>query len=566
MESDTFIEVLNSFFESVGAPLILALFYWFRFHTQQGTRSYTTGALFYAGVALFVAPFLLIYSLLPDELGVFTALWIVMLLWLVPGLPGWWRDACHAIARIPSFAYNLRDALLAAPFELTSEDEAAVRRKLARIGYRVDDIQAVQSTAIQSRFLKITTVMHHLEQWSTNGEAFLKRNSEQYFELLRVYDLLSFKAIRALKNTASIYGAILEESKVQPDDWHALALLAARDTSSTRLQTAAQNAAGTMLEDLRKDMDFMLDSLLLFLARMVLSGSWSFRRRKAKLESMGFMLSLPPPDVMRSVIGAIAITFGWSLIWLFMLGDREVIAGNVRYGVLRVYLLSPIMLIAAFWLVHYLKRNYAFANEGMSGRRPIGFIFLVGVLSALLSFPLQALFDYLQLVYRFDEQRDALAILQAYLPVLARDLPVLIYPAAIGATTALLAQESMWDHIISGRKKRVMDGLVFGLGLSIAVVLVVAIDRVSPIPVMAKMHSWPIGKVIFAMLIPSAAFGFVIGFLVISPIRRGSTLYVTYNDLISRTVPLRETFRLCTTMISNLSKGHITSPDKQRTS
>ena len=47
----------------------------------------------------------------------------------------------------------------------------ALGRKFDRIGYRLDDYQAVQSTAIQARYLKIASIMHHLEAVAAEARA-----------------------------------------------------------------------------------------------------------------------------------------------------------------------------------------------------------------------------------------------------------------------------------------------------------------------------------------------------------------------------------------------------------
>ena len=75
--------------------------------------------------------------------------------------------------------------------------------------------------------------MYHLEQWKLTDSVFFERNSEYYSNLLAIYDLLSFKAVRVLKNTGAIYGAIMENNKVQPDDWSALDTLSARTSWAT---------------------------------------------------------------------------------------------------------------------------------------------------------------------------------------------------------------------------------------------------------------------------------------------------------------------------------------------
>ncbi len=64
----------------------------------------------------------------------------------------------------------------------------------------------------------------------------------------------------------------------------------------SQLQLAAQTAAGCMLEDLRKDMDLLLNNLLLFAARAALAGEWTLVRSKRRLGAIGFA---PDPLVAR---------------------------------------------------------------------------------------------------------------------------------------------------------------------------------------------------------------------------------------------------------------------------
>jgi hypothetical protein len=507
----TLVDGLNEIGTQLGGPLIVVLFYWFRFRTLKGTRSYTTRALFYFGVITFIIPFVVIYALLPARLSPLAAMWLAIFVWIVPVVPLAWRNFCQGIAGIPTCAFDLRDELAASPFELRPEDCDVIRRKFGRIGYQIDDFVAVQSTAIQSRLLKVAAIMHHLEQWCANGETFIERNSEHYAELLRVFDLISFKAVRALKSSAAVYGAIMHEGKVEPDDWHALDSLAAQDNPSNQLQLAAQNAAGGMLEDLRKDLDFMLDNLLLFVARAALAGEGDFAGRKRRLEAIGFTMKAPPPGIMWTVATAVAVTVGWSLLWLLALKGNIDIPGDKLYGVLRTFAVTPAEFIVSFWLIHHLKRQYAFANEGIFGQAPIGFILSAGLLVVLPILPLQAYFDYNQFPDRH------------FMQVVLRDLPVLIFPWSIGTMTALLVQDSMWSNHKSRQVRRVLDGIVFGAGMVVAVLLISAIHRVSDVPVMELLNNTSNVVMFLGVFVCTFAFGFVIGYLVIARIRESSS-------------------------------------------
>lgn len=512
---------LNSFVESIdqlgrilGGPFLVVLFYWFRFHTLKGTRSYTTRPLFLFGVAVFIAPFLMIYLILPDKLSPLAAILLVMLVWLVPVAPAAWRSFCQSVAGIPSQALGLQVSLAESSFEIRAEDMPSIRRKLGRIGYHPDDFRAVQSTAIQSRFLKISAILLHLENWRSERPKFFDRNSEQYSDLLRNFDLLSFKAIRSLTNSAAVYGAIMEERKVEPDDWNALESLATRDSPANQLQLAAQRAAGAVLEDLRKDMDFLLNSLLLFTARAALSGSWTFSGCKRRLEAVGFGSIASPPDITRTVAVAVCVTVAWSLAWLVALSGNIEIPGDRTAGVMRTFMVTPMTFIASFWLVHHLRRYYAFANQGMFGEAPTAFIASAGFLVAALIFPLQAYFDLIQFQGR------------GFIHVVLGDLPLLFFPLCVGSMTALLSQDSMWSSFRSVPFRRVMDGIVFGAGMVLAVSGMWISHKLFHVPVMEALDKSSNTVIVVGVFITTFAFGFVIGYLVVAQLRESAPRYV----------------------------------------
>ena len=515
MLSETHYSLLNTVADSVGGLLLVVLFYGFRFNSLRGTRSYTAGVLYYLGLATFSVPFVLIYFLLQPQLSSLAAVLVLIAFWLAPILPEAWRSFCHRIAQIPTYAHSLQQVLAVAPFELRPEDLPAIHRKVGRIGYHPDDIQAVQSAFIQSRFLKITAIMYHLEVWDRKNEPFMQRNSEHYSELRQDYDLLSFKAVRALRHTSAINGAIMDDSKVQPDDWQALDALAAQDN---RLQSAARDAAGCMLEDLRKDMDFLLDKLLLFIARGALASKLSSAGYKRRLETIGFKIARPIPGITQTIVAAVTVTLVWTLIWLIPLAGHGLESRPVI--VMRVFALPTLNLIANILIVYYCKRNFAFANEGSLGRYPIEFILAVGICTALIMFPLRTLFEY----YQFPPEQ--------FTHALVRGLPLSIFPWGTGAAIALLVQDSIWDAFKSERVKRIMDGVTFGACFVLLILLILAINRIAPIPQMQTMFApW--------MIFMSFGFGFVIGCLVIAPLREASSLHVRYKKAARNGVLMR---------------------------
>jgi hypothetical protein len=385
----------------------------------------------------------------------------------------------------------------------------SLQRKLSRVGYQVDDFRATQSTAIQSRFLKISTLVLHLERWAADHDAFIERNSDVYAELLAVYDSICFRTVRVLKSSAEIYGAIMEDSLVEPNDWQALDQLSTRHSAVSQLQLAAQTAAGCMLEDLRKDMDSLLNNLLLYAARAALAGEWTLGRSRKRLGAIGFTLEPVPPGIVKFVAVAAGFAFVWCLAWLLGSGKVVHMPGDQYVGMMRTLLMTPLYLIVNFWLVYYFKRQYAFANETIFGRLPIGFILTIGLWSALILFPIQAAFDF----YQFPQK--------PYLDVVLHELPILIFPWGIAAMAALLVQDSTWGRR-SRKTRRMRDGLVFGGGMTVLLWVLLAIHLVSPMPVMEVVDNVSGWTFFWSFVLPTFAFGFIIGYALIAWLREAA--------------------------------------------
>ncbi|MBR1090453.1 hypothetical protein JQ621_23550 [Bradyrhizobium manausense] len=520
MSLDQAIALLNRFFDAFGAPLMVALFFWFRFHTLKGTRSFTTLPLFAFGVALFIAPFELFYALLVQKLWPLAAIWLVMLSWLVPAVPALWRGFCHQLAGIPASALSLRETLAAAPFQVHPDDMPSLQRKLARVGYQIDDFRAVQSTAIQSRLLKISALMLHLERWT--GERFMTRNRDLYVELLAAYDALCFRTVRVLRSSAEIYGAIMEDSEVEPNDWEALDSLSTRHSTVSQLQLAAQTAAGGMLEDLRKDMDSLLNNLLLFAVRAALAGAWTLVGAKRRLGAIGFVLDASSPGFAKFVASVAVFGFCWSLSWLALSGRLIHLPGDQFIAGLRTVLTTPLYFIVNFSVVYHYKQRYAFANENIFGQLPIGFILSIGLCTALIVFlPVQVLFDVLQ----FSDERLSQVVLY--------DLPLLIFPWGIGTMTALLVQDSTWGRR-SRRTRQLRDGLVFGAGMTVLLAVLMAIYQIVPMPVMRVVDDMSASTFFIDLVAPTFAFGLVTGYLMIGRLREAAARYPAWKaDLAS---------------------------------
>jgi hypothetical protein len=502
--------------DEIGGFLLIALFYWFRFNSLKGTRSYTTAALYYSGVICFILPFVTAYvfvvALLESEI---LAVWILVGTWLLPWLPAKWRTFCHDIARIPSYAHRLKELLSTAPFELSKEDIPDIERKLARFGYQLDDFKAAQTTILQGRYLKLAAMMHHLEKWEKHNRTFMYRNSEAYHSMLQGFDLLSFKMIRAVKSVAKINNTIMQQvarSQTNHDDWQTLTTVAISTKSEplSKLQSATQTAMGTMLEDLRKDIDFFLDLVLLFVARGVLFNPRSSSFRQQAFQQMGFKITQTPSSIFPSVFSAVFIMMLCSIAWFSIINIS--VTGSTAIAIPKILTVVCINLLCNFILVFYLKQRYAFANIGSNGRMPVFFILTVGLVAALLILPVRTAFEYFQF---WDLHNNSIS---AFIQLSVHSLPFSLIPWVTGAMTALLAQDSMWSTIKSRKQRRILDGLIFGGGQAGSVLALWTVHRF-----MFSVEG--MNRISIEGVLPvSFAIGFLMGFLVLAAIREGSSL------------------------------------------
>jgi hypothetical protein len=264
-----------------------------------------------------------------------------------------------------------------------------------------------------------------------------------------------------------------------------------------------------MLEDLRKDMDSLLNNLLLFAARGALAGEWTLARSRRRLGTIGFALEPTSPGIGKFVAMVAAFTFGWCLLWLIGSGKMVHVPGDQAAGVMRTLVTTPLQFILNFWLIYYFKRYYGFANETIFGRLPLGFILSIGLLTALIFLPIQATFDF----YQFPDR--------PYADVVLRELPLLIFPWGIGAMTALLVQDSTWDRR-TRKTRQFRDGLVFGGGMIVMLFVLLAIHRIMPMPVMEIADRVSGSAFWLSFVLPTFAFGFIIGYAMIGRLRQAA--------------------------------------------
>jgi hypothetical protein len=410
------------------------------------------------------------------------------------------------VARIPDCAYELRALLVTVPFEMSQEDEVVVQRKLANRGYSIDDLRSAHATIIQSRLLKATTIVHHLEMWENKYKRFISRNYEQYKRILQAFDIISFKTARNLKQgnrvTAALGFSDVGSSAVK--DWQTLdsSFQSKKSPSEHDLSSVLRGTAANILEDLRKELDFFIENALMFVSRAVLSSEVDFSNRRRVLRRMGFAIQDRPTSIVPALLFIMVIISISSWLWILTFGIAT--TGDIEIGKAKVLVLGGTNVLLNAILVQYSKNNFAFANQGMSGDRPWAFILTVGLVSAFFVAIVRAGFEYFQ----FGGEASGWSLIEK----MYHSIPWSLNIWATGTAMALLSVDSFWDKIKSAWYRRALDGGVFGL-FWVSVLLIVAalnsyfkVEGFPPVP-------------LYTVIPITFGFGFVIGFSIIENMR-----------------------------------------------
>jgi hypothetical protein len=512
------LESLSDHIDGIGGLGIVTLFYFFRFNSLRGTRSYTTADLYYSGLAAFTLPFILAYFACLAFLNAMPATIIVMSLWIIPFIGTAWRALCHDVAEIPDYAYTFRNALAVAPFQLTRDDQPAVQRKLARCGYDFEDLTSARATVVQSRLVKIAAIVHHLEMWEVKYKTFIDKNLEQYIGFLEVFDLIAFKIVRNLKQGDRISAALgLADAKTSAvEDWEALESLTRRTKSDPDygLRSVIQSTSAMIVEDLRKELDLILDNMLLFVSRGVLSKEATFNRRRRALEQMGFDIETGISSVLSAVIFVVAVVTVCSWLWLVAFGVS--ITGNKDVGSAKILTIGALNLLLNVIFIQYSKRNFAFANLDIKGQRPWNFIFTIALVPTMIIAFVRVGFEYFQFMGEVNSVTE-------FLSRITHSLPWSLNVWATGTSIALLSIETTWERVQSTWGRRILDGLVLGatwVGVLLLVFILNWHFRVEGLPPASLQ-----------VVIPTTlVFGFLIGFSIISGLRNTSlTADVIHN-------------------------------------
>src|SRR6516225_8079250 len=95
----SFIDANTDHIHQIAGALLVVLFYYLRFNSLSGARSYTAANLYFIGLLAFILPYLGLYLFVLIFSSPVIAVVVVISTWLLPRIGPLWRKLCYKVAR-----------------------------------------------------------------------------------------------------------------------------------------------------------------------------------------------------------------------------------------------------------------------------------------------------------------------------------------------------------------------------------------------------------------------------------------------------------------------------------
>ena len=364
-----------------------------RFNTPSTNKSTTTKIRYYSACTAYCGIGLAAYTLLiyspdlitkgaaPDALPEWTqglapplvvALALTIFLPKLPLLSGcdeWIRKKLQVIAAIPLEARRLSTELNRAPFAVTEDRKAQLRKDLESQGFAATDIIFDNNGSLQSKVTRIAALVAEIRdaQSEQRFNAFVATFGEEFRQLEFQYTTLLKQARRCF-----------EFMREDPGE-------------GTRL---LNKVTLDLKEECSTLSDTLWDGLIHYVSRAILDGRFLRKSRVERARSFGFNL---PAVVSQLTFNELVLIFCTILLGLVItFCFFEVTAGRTdpKEAITKSIMISIIYCLSVFFAI-FPKKWWAFGECPRPARlrnRPWLFYLAVGVISAIAGLVVSALF------------------------------------------------------------------------------------------------------------------------------------------------------------------------------
>ncbi|HEY1327399.1 MAG TPA: hypothetical protein VGI14_10705 [Casimicrobiaceae bacterium] len=385
-------------------------------------------------------------QLSPVLLGMVAVVVLPMIGWL----DRWPREVLHRLAGAPSEGLRLAHVLESADFVASGDVDEETRALLERRGIDVTADCVDPARVALDQFVKATHLFLRLRAWASGPryESFLMETRHDFDRLRQRFDDLSLKVARTFDHIERIgtlsYFLTSANATLEATGAYAVAAMNRAEPAEKPGWNPAdmvRKLVEDLLSDLHDEIARFLKDARLLAARAVLTSEMTERGRAASLSRLGFRITQqavrPSYEVLVFVGAGI-----FSICWLFL---TLLYAADPGPGVLRNGSLAMLIAIvqgAALAVAVVPKTLWRFANSGLTGHTPWGFVIGAGAVAFFVSMLINAI------VGLFIGQP---------MERLFMSLPWWPMALATASIAAFLVQDKRWARVESLRQRRLLD-------------------------------------------------------------------------------------------------------------
>lgn len=373
----------GSIIDFVLGTFLVGLYATDRFNTPASNRSSTTAARYYTAAALYLGVATGVYALLlfgfpqlanqwaptvieglPWAKDLSAPLLVALLLTVsLPRVPilsnidEWIRKNLQHMAAIPYEVRRLSAALRKAPFHVPAERQEEIRSGMLEEGFQAADILFLEGPAPQSLWTKVTALMKSQEDWESHPRfsGFVASFSTELEALRTRYKHLTPKARNCFR--------LIRDHSPGPRDG--------------QTDDAVSQFQADFVEQARELMHSMYD----FISRGVLQCKLTHGARCEQMESLGFKVCIPRPQLTVNELVALFMGVTLVLIFGFVLRQSEGQAASLPQLFLRAITISVIYCVAIWWAL-FPKERWACARRKAGDIRPVACYLLSALLAS----------------------------------------------------------------------------------------------------------------------------------------------------------------------------------------
>ena len=472
--------------------IIVAIVATARFSRPTWYRTYTTEARFDLAQALFALTQMLVFFLVCLlELRIGTAmvvdsesdLWAlvmlapvliaiaaVIVLPMIPWLDRWPRAQLQRVAGAPEQGLRLAQMLEAAEFVPSQDVDQETRSLLLHRGVDLTTECVAPAHAVRDQFVRATHLFVQMRAWSAAPRyaGFMAESRNDFDRLRQNFDHLSLKVARTFDHIERIgtvsYLLSSANQTIEETGAHSIAALRLASQGATsegeNWETVVRRLIADLLSELHEEIARFMQDARLLAARAVLTTEMTEGRRVKSLEKLGFRMqneNARPSYHVLVVVAAVIFATVWLFFAVLAAASPTATTSSLKLSVLSG--LIAVIQAVALAVAVIPKTLWRFANSGLSGRTPWGFVFAAGCTAMVLAVALNVMTP---LILGGDWGAAVKRIHESY--------PW--WPAAFitASLTAFLIQDKRWAGFPL-RSRRRLDVVVMGVGWCVTTIV-----------------------------------------------------------------------------------------------